>query len=521
MWPSLEGRRFAVQIFGREPEALARAAGMAVDVGASIVDINMGCPAKKVTAGAVRLGAHARAGAGGRAGRGRAARGAGADPGDGQAPRRLGRDEPQRRRVRAAPGRGGRRDDHRPRPHARAGLLGRRPDGADRRRARRAAARDPRRRQRRREGPGRLHAHEGRDRLRRRDDRPRRDGEPLVLPLARRAGDGRGRIRARRRWPSAAASGAATPIWSSSTAPRRCACTSCARRWPGTRAASTAARRCASGRLPSTIRRRCSRWARRSSPTSRRPRRPGTPRPLLAPADPVAKSMARHGRRGGRPRGGRRDVASRLPELSALAASLAGRVRGRLARRHRRRDQHPRAPQRPAGAARHRAARRLQARRHPPDRDGAAHRGPARPAAPHRRAGPHRRRRGGADPAPRRALRRHARGAQRRRGGADALGRRQATPAPTARAPRWPRSPAAARPARGRCSTATAACPACRRPSARPIRSALGRRPDVDRSALAQGGRRPEIIPEFAATSPMVEPRRGRSFSWPSAPISL
>jgi nifR3 family TIM-barrel protein len=52
MWPSLQGRRFAVQIFGREPEALARAAGMAVDVGAAIVDINMGCPAKKVTAGA-------------------------------------------------------------------------------------------------------------------------------------------------------------------------------------------------------------------------------------------------------------------------------------------------------------------------------------------------------------------------------------------------------------------------------------------------------------------------------------
>jgi tRNA-dihydrouridine synthase B len=52
MWPSLAGRRFAVQIFGREPDALARAAAMAVDVGASIVDINMGCPAKKVTAGA-------------------------------------------------------------------------------------------------------------------------------------------------------------------------------------------------------------------------------------------------------------------------------------------------------------------------------------------------------------------------------------------------------------------------------------------------------------------------------------
>jgi tRNA-dihydrouridine synthase B len=52
MWPSLGGRRFAVQIFGREPAALARAAEMAVAVGASIVDINMGCPAKKVTAGA-------------------------------------------------------------------------------------------------------------------------------------------------------------------------------------------------------------------------------------------------------------------------------------------------------------------------------------------------------------------------------------------------------------------------------------------------------------------------------------
>jgi len=51
MWPSLEGRRFAVQVFGREPEVLARAAAMAADVGATVVDINMGCPAKKVTAG--------------------------------------------------------------------------------------------------------------------------------------------------------------------------------------------------------------------------------------------------------------------------------------------------------------------------------------------------------------------------------------------------------------------------------------------------------------------------------------
>jgi len=51
MWKSLGGRRFAVQVFGREPEVMSRAAAMAVDAGASIVDINMGCPARKVTAG--------------------------------------------------------------------------------------------------------------------------------------------------------------------------------------------------------------------------------------------------------------------------------------------------------------------------------------------------------------------------------------------------------------------------------------------------------------------------------------
>jgi len=51
MWASLGGRRFAVQVFGREPDVVARAAKMAADIGASIVDINMGCPARKVTAG--------------------------------------------------------------------------------------------------------------------------------------------------------------------------------------------------------------------------------------------------------------------------------------------------------------------------------------------------------------------------------------------------------------------------------------------------------------------------------------
>jgi tRNA-dihydrouridine synthase B len=48
---SLDGRRFGVQIFGREPGPMQRAAEMAVSIGASLVDINMGCPAKRVVAG--------------------------------------------------------------------------------------------------------------------------------------------------------------------------------------------------------------------------------------------------------------------------------------------------------------------------------------------------------------------------------------------------------------------------------------------------------------------------------------
>lgn len=51
MAKSLEGRPFAVQVFGRDPIVVARAALMAVDIGAVVLDINMGCPAKKVTAG--------------------------------------------------------------------------------------------------------------------------------------------------------------------------------------------------------------------------------------------------------------------------------------------------------------------------------------------------------------------------------------------------------------------------------------------------------------------------------------
>ncbi len=48
---SLDGRRFGVQIFGREEGPMGEAARMAVAIGASLVDINMGCPAKRVVAG--------------------------------------------------------------------------------------------------------------------------------------------------------------------------------------------------------------------------------------------------------------------------------------------------------------------------------------------------------------------------------------------------------------------------------------------------------------------------------------
>src|SRR5262245_26162238 len=51
MTASLDGRQFGVQIFGREHESMQRAAEMAVGIGASLVDINMGCPAKRVVAG--------------------------------------------------------------------------------------------------------------------------------------------------------------------------------------------------------------------------------------------------------------------------------------------------------------------------------------------------------------------------------------------------------------------------------------------------------------------------------------
>ena len=44
-------RPFAIQLFGREPRAMERAAALAVAGGADLVDLNMGCPGKKVRSG--------------------------------------------------------------------------------------------------------------------------------------------------------------------------------------------------------------------------------------------------------------------------------------------------------------------------------------------------------------------------------------------------------------------------------------------------------------------------------------
>lgn len=50
--PSKNDRPFGVQLFGRDPDQMKKAASLAVKKGASLIDINMGCPARKVTKGA-------------------------------------------------------------------------------------------------------------------------------------------------------------------------------------------------------------------------------------------------------------------------------------------------------------------------------------------------------------------------------------------------------------------------------------------------------------------------------------
>src|SRR5258705_524899 len=61
---SSDERPLAVQIFGSEAEVMAEAARMVEDAGADLVDVNFGCPVKKVTktgAGATLLEDHERA----------------------------------------------------------------------------------------------------------------------------------------------------------------------------------------------------------------------------------------------------------------------------------------------------------------------------------------------------------------------------------------------------------------------------------------------------------------------------
>ena len=111
----------AVQIAGADPQMLAEAAQYNVDEGAQIIDINMGCPAKKVCnvmAGSALLKDEPLVG--------RildAVVGGGRRPGDAQDPHRLGPRQPQRAPRRPHRGRRRRARARDPRPHPRLRLL--------------------------------------------------------------------------------------------------------------------------------------------------------------------------------------------------------------------------------------------------------------------------------------------------------------------------------------------------------------------------------------------------------------
>lgn len=51
MRPSHGGGPLAVQIYGREPRQMERAAAIAAEAGAALVDLNLGCPSKRVSRG--------------------------------------------------------------------------------------------------------------------------------------------------------------------------------------------------------------------------------------------------------------------------------------------------------------------------------------------------------------------------------------------------------------------------------------------------------------------------------------
>ena len=197
------GAPIAVQIAGVDPAEMADAARYNIDRGAQIIDINMGCPAKKVCnvfAGSALMSneplalAIVEAVVAACAPRGVPV----------TLKMRTGRREAERNAVALARARAGRRhrDAHRARPHARAGLQGPGRVRHDRRGEGRGG--DPGGRQRRhrfaREGARGARAHA----CRRADDRPRGAGPALDLPRDR-ALPGHRRSTCRRpRWPTAA-----------------------------------------------------------------------------------------------------------------------------------------------------------------------------------------------------------------------------------------------------------------------------------------------------------------------------
>ena len=180
----------AIQIFGSEPRAMAEAARMVEDAGADLVDINFGCPVRKVTktgAGATLLDEPDRACAIVEAVAGR-----GVGSGQREDAPWAARRRPYVPRGRAAARRGRRGDAHASPPLGAADVHGgRRPHAHRRARLARRRARDRLGRHRlAREGAGGARD----DRRRGRDGRPRRAGQSLAA-----ARDHGGRRRASRR----------------------------------------------------------------------------------------------------------------------------------------------------------------------------------------------------------------------------------------------------------------------------------------------------------------------------------
>ena len=172
----------AVQLFGHEPEVMAsQAAWIEDEMGESLayLDINMGCPARKIVSkgdGSALMKEPDLAASVVRAVKRR--RGA---SGHGEVPAGLGGRRRDGAGLRAPYGGGRGRRGHGARAVRRAAVPGECRLGRHRSRARGGVR--ARRGQRRHPQRSRRHAHGGRDRLRRGDDRPGRRGQPMaVLP---------------------------------------------------------------------------------------------------------------------------------------------------------------------------------------------------------------------------------------------------------------------------------------------------------------------------------------------------